>query len=180
MGLGIIVCGMNGSGKRTLGKALAEALGVPYLDNEQFYFSRSAETDPYVQTHTRAEVEVLIRERVRECGSIVLASVKGDYGEEILPYYHYAVLIDVPKEIRMQRIRSRSYGKFGERMLPGGDLHESEEAFFRLVAERPVDYAERWVHTLSCPVIRVDGTRPIAENVEKIRQIIEETEHGKA
>lgn len=180
MELGIIVCGMNGSGKSTLGKALSEALRCSFIDNENLYFDRSSATDPYTHARSRKEVAELLLEQVRQCGSFVFASVKGDYGDDILPYYRYAVLIDVPKDIRMQRIRSRSYGKFGARMLPGGDLYESEEQFFRMVSDRPDDYAERWVNTLSCPVIRVDGTVPVAENVEKIRRIIEESEHGKA
>ena len=34
MGTGIIVCGLNGTGKSTLGKALAEALGHHFIDSE--------------------------------------------------------------------------------------------------------------------------------------------------
>ena len=30
----------------------------------------------------------------------------------------------------MQRVKKRSFQKFGNRMLPGGDLHEQEEKFF--------------------------------------------------
>lgn len=38
--------------------------------------------------------------------------------------------IDVPKGIQIQQARNRSFQKFGNRMLPGGDLYEQEEGFF--------------------------------------------------
>ncbi|MFR5853531.1 MAG: hypothetical protein ACLUE8_03935 [Lachnospiraceae bacterium] len=75
-------------------------------------------------------------EEVRRHGDFVFAAVKGDYGSAILPLYRYAVLIEVPKEIRLRRVRDRSFQKFGGRLKPGGDLYESEEAFFQTVAAR--------------------------------------------
>ena len=65
----------------------------------------------------------------------------------------------------MQRVRNRAFGQFGDGMLKGGDLYEQEEAFFNLVSARPDHYVEEWVQSLNCPVIRVDGTKPIEENV---------------
>ena len=165
MATGIIVCGMNGSGKSTLGKALAEKIGYHFIDNENLYFARTAANEPYTNPRSRAEVEQLLLAETLQHPDFVFASVKGDYGQEILLRYTYAILIEVPKEIRMQRIRNRSFGKFGARMLPGGDLHESEEDFFRMVRERPDDFAESWVQTLRCPIIRVDGTQPIEESI---------------
>ena len=66
--------------------------------------------------------------------NFVFAAVKGEYGEAIYPLFQYVILIDTPKEIRMQRVKKRSFQKFGNRMLPGGDLHEQEEAFHSITA----------------------------------------------
>ena len=74
-------------------------------------------------------------------------------------------MIDVPKDIRLQRVKNRSYQKFGNRMLPGGDLHEQEEEFFHFVESRKEEDVEEWLQSLSCPIIRVDGTRSVEENV---------------
>ena len=57
-------------------------------------------------------------------------------------------------------------------MKPGGDLYESEEVFFQTAAARPEDYAESWARTLSCPVVVVDGTRPVEENVERLAGLL--------
>ena len=49
-----------------------------------------------------------------------------------LPFFQYVVLIDVPKDIRIKRVKNRSFQKFGNRMLAGGDLYEKENVFWIL------------------------------------------------
>ena len=165
MGIGIQICGLNGSGKSTLGKALAERMGL--------YFSRPNTDEPYVNPKSRTEVERLLMEEVSKHPDFVFSAVKGDYGEDIIPMYNYVILIEVPKEIRSQRVRNRSFQKFGSRMLIGGDLYSREEAFFQMVDSRPDNYIANWLQKVSCPIIRVDGTNPIEDNVEYILQAIE-------
>lgn len=119
MGTGIIVCGLNGVGKSTLGKALAEKLHFHFIDNEDLYFPK---TDPeyiYASPRTREEVEKILFSEVNEHENFVFTSVKGDYGEPISSFFDYAVLIHVPRDIRIRRVRDRSFQKFGDRMLLG-------------------------------------------------------------
>ena len=49
-----------------------------------------------------------------------------------------------------------------------GDLHEQEEKFFDFVEAQPENTVEEWVQSLKCPVLRIDGTKPIEENVNFI------------
>ncbi len=170
MGTGIIVCGLNGAGKSTLGKVLAEKLGYYFIDNEDLYFPKTDSEYLFASPRTRREVEELFHREIRIHDKFVFASVKGDYGEEGSSLFQHAVLIDVPKEIRMQRVKSRSFQKFGNRMLPGGDLHEKEERFFDLVESRDESMVEEWILSLRCPVIRVDGRRPVGANVDYIME----------
>ncbi len=166
--MGVIICGMNGSGKSTLGRALAESLGWRFIDNEDLYFPKADPAHPFAVERTQDEVERLLLEEVRRDEHFVFAAVRGNYGEAVLPYYKAAVLVEVPREIRLQRVWERSHRRFGERMLPGGDLYESEKRFYDLIAARPEDYAERWLLAVEIPVLRVDGTRPAGENVALI------------
>lgn len=168
MGTGIIVCGLNGTGKSTLGKALADKLRFHFIDNEDLYFPKTDPDYAYAFPRNRDEVEKLLYREIKAHENFVFASVKGDYGEDIYPLFRYAVLIDVPKDIRIQRVRNRSFLRFGNRMLTGGDLYEREERFFDLVNSRAEDTVEEWIRCLKCPVIRIDGTRPVAENVNFI------------
>ena len=155
MGTGIIVCGLNGSGKSTLGKALAKKLHFHFIDNEDLYFPK---TDPdyiYASPRTRKEVEKLLWSEIRAHENFVFTSVKGDYGETIYPFFQYAVLIGVSRDIRLQRVRNRSFQKFGERMQLGGDLYEQEEKFFDFVKSRPENAVEEWVQSLKLSLIHI-------------------------
>ena len=58
-------------------------------------------------------------------------------------------------------------------MLQCGDLFEREERFFDLVSARPENYVEEWVKSLSCPIIRVDGTKSVEENLTFIIERLE-------
>lgn len=180
MGTGIIVCGLNGAGKSTLGKALARELNFYFIDNEDLFFPK---TDPdyiYASPRSKEEVEKLLLSEVKGHENFVFASVIGDYGEAVYPYFQYAVLIDVPKDVRIQRVKNRSFQKFGNRMLSGGDLYEQEERFFDFIKSRPEDTVEKWLQHLSCSVIRVDGTKPIEDNIAFVKNIIfNETESCK-
>lgn len=109
---------------------------------------------------TREEATKLLFDEIKIYENFVLTSVKGDYGEWFYPYLQYAVLIDVPKDVRLQRVKNRSFQKFGNRMLPGGDLYEQENNFFNLVQFRVENVVEEWLQSLNCPIIRVDGQSP--------------------
>ncbi len=78
------------------------------------------------------------------------------------------VLIEVSKEIRMERVKNRSFETFGDRMLPGGDLYEQEKRFFHMAQSRTEEFVREWAQSLGCPVIRVDGTKEVRENVNDI------------
>ncbi len=168
MGIGILICGLNGCGKSTVGRALSNEIGFHFIDNENLYFTKINANEPYINSKSRDEVEKLLMDQVYKHGNFIFTAVKGDYGEEIVPLYKYIVHIEVPKEIRLQRVRNRSFQKFGDRMLAGGELYEQEESFFRMIESRPEDYVENWLQTLNCPVIKVDGTKPVEEIVELI------------
>lgn len=164
----IIICGGNGAGKSTLGKSLAEALGYPFMDIEDYYFPKTEENYLYAVTRTKDEVSRLLLEDMRKHEHFILASVKGDYGAEVESLFTCAVFLHVPKEIRMQRVKVRSFQKFGSRMLSGGDLYEKEKAFLEMVEKRPETMAEDWLGATLIPVIRLDGTKPVTYNIEEI------------
>lgn len=174
MGTGIILCGLNGVGKSTLGKALAAELNFHFIDNEELFFPKTDAAYIYRHSRTCEEVEKLLLHEIKAHENFVFTAVKGDYGEKILPYYTYAVLIEVPRNIRLQRVENRSFEKFGDRILPGGDLYEQEKRFFDMVKSRKEDEAAQWACSIGYPVIRIDGTRAVEENVRVIRERMRE------
>lgn len=166
--MGLTICGLNGSGKSTLSRALAEHLGWRFIDNEDLYFPKDDPDYLFAHQRTQEEVERLLLEEVQRDERFVFAAVKGNYGDAVLPYYKAAVLVEVPREIRLQRVQQRSLDKFGDRAKPGGDLYEREKWFFDHISARPEDYASRWLDTMNIPILQVDGTRPVGENLTVI------------
>lgn len=171
--MGILLCGLNGTGKSTLGRALAEKLNFHFIDNEDLYFPKTSPDYVYASPRSREEVERLLFRKIKAHKNFVFTSVKGDYGDTASPFFNYAVLIDVPRDIRLQRVKNRSFGKFGERILPRGDLYEQEQNFFEFVRRRPENTVENWVQSLNCPIIRVDGRMPVEENIIIIENFIQ-------
>ncbi len=166
----IIICGLNGVGKSTLGRALAEKMGYTFMDIEDVYFPKDDPHYLYAHPRTQQEVEDILAQTFRQDKTFVLAYVRAHVRQEILDHIRCAVYLTVPREVRLERVYQRSFQKFGDRMLPGGDLHEQEMAFLELVKARDESLVEDWLRTLSCPILRLDGTQPVQENVQLLSQ----------
>lgn len=176
----VLVCGGNGAGKSTLGRALAAALGCRFLDVEDYYFPSPAPGDyPYRAARKREDFLERLLADLAAPGDLVMASVKGDFGPDPAALFTHAVLVDVPKALRLERVRNRSRARFGPRMAPGGDLYEQEEAFFAMAAGRSSRDVENWLSSVRLPALRVDGTLPPGENTRIILRFLSGMPYGK-
>ena len=170
--MGIMICGLNGTGKSTLGRILADKLGYEFIDVEDLYFPKTDSSYTFSSPRSKEEVIRLLEERISNNNQFIFASVTGDYGDKLIALLDYVVLIEVPKHIRSQRVRDRSYHKFGNRILPGGDLHDKESQWFSLTDSRPDTHVTDWLKTVNCPVIRIDGTLPAEQNLDYIVSVL--------
>lgn len=98
----------------------------------------------------------------------IFAAVKPDYDKTITQMFTCAVYIGVPKNVRIERVKKSSYEKFGDKIMPGGDLYEQENGFFRMVQKRSDKCIKEWLEKIKIPIIEIDGTKPINENMEYI------------
>ena len=166
--MGILICGLNGCGKSTLGRQLAERLGYRFIDNEDLYFPKDDPSYLYSKPRSTEEVVRQLENLIEKDRRFVFAAVRGDYGNKLPAFLDYIVLIEAPREILSRRVRERSYQKFGDRVLPDGDLYETEQSWYALTDSRPDDYVTCWLDTVRCPVIRIDGTLPVEENLSRL------------
>ena len=164
--MGIMICGLNGTGKSTLGRILADKLGYEFIDVEDLYFPKTDSSYTFSSPRSKEEVIRLLEERISQNNRFIFAAVRGDYGDQLIASLDHIVLIEVPRQIRSQRVRDRSYQKFGDRILLGGDLYEKENKWFSLTDSRPDAYVTDWLMTVNCPVIRIDGTLPVEKNLD--------------
>jgi adenylate kinase family enzyme len=168
MARGILLFGANGAGKSTIGRALARALGFTYFDIENYSFFESE--IPYLNPRPVEEARTLLLADIQKPPFFVVSAVTPDLGNGIIALLELAVLISVPTETRVERVKQRSIEKFGERVQMGGDMAEQEMQFLNFIATRSVSKIEQWTQRLSCPVIQADGTKPILENVKQIAE----------
>ncbi len=170
--MGILICGLNGAGKSTLGKALASRLGYEFIDNEDLYFPEKGSAYDYSNPRSKEEAVRSLESRIRDNTRFVFAAVKGDYGNTFINALDHIILVDAPKEVRSQRVRARSFQKFGRKISPGGALYDREQKWFAIVDARADDYVLAWLETIECPVTRVDGTLPVEDNIRYLMAVL--------
>ncbi len=162
----ILVCGLNGVGKSTFANALAKELRYRFVDIENVYFSKQDNPNyPYEKSRSYDEVVSILDDITGKEENIVLASVTGHFGDAFISRIRCAICIEVPRAIRLQRVRDRSYKLFGERCCEGGEFYAQTKSFQAFCESRDEQLVDKWLSNISCPIIRVDGTLPTDESV---------------
>ncbi len=92
----------------------------------------------------------------------------GHFGDEFISRIKCAICIEVPRAIRLQRVRDRSYNLFSEKSRKGGEFYEQIKSFHAFCESRDEQLVENWLSNLSCPIICLDGTLPIDDNVDYV------------
>ena len=160
----LIVCGLNGAGKSTFGRALSKALGYKFADIEDYYFSPDDIT--YSHPKSKEEVSKLLCGDITSNENFILSAIKGDYGDDVSNAFTLAIYLYVPKEIRLNRVKERSAKRFGDRILQGGDLYLKEGGFFHTVEMRTGSIVSDWLIKYDIPIMILDGTKTVSENIE--------------
>jgi adenylate kinase family enzyme len=171
----IHVMGASGAGVTTLGRALADRLALPHHDSDDYLWLPTV--PPYRQLREIPERLRLMREMFLPRLDWVLSGAVAGWGDEIIPLLDLVVFVVTPGELRLERLRAREATHFGAgAVAPGGWRHEETEAFIEWASHyesgdregRSLVGQEAWVAGLPCPVVRVDGVRPLAELVEQL------------
>ncbi len=122
------------------GRSLASRMGYEFIDHEDLFFSKTDLIYEFSNPGSKEEAIQLLEERINNHSRFVFAVVKGDYGDKLINALDHIILVDVPKDVRSQRVRARSFQKFGSRICPGGELYNKEQKWFAAVDNRPDDY----------------------------------------
>jgi adenylate kinase family enzyme len=112
-------------------------------------------------------------------GWVLSGSLCG-WGDVLIPDFDLVVFLVTPREIRLQRLRAREATRFGnDAVAPGGWRHPETEEFVKWASgyeegnvSRTLAEHQRWLAKLPCPVLRLDGSRPLQELVEEVRRAI--------
>ena len=174
----IHIFGASGSGTTTLGRAIADRTGYRFLDSDDYLW---LPTDPQYTTKRPSEERVALLERDIDAsgGAVVSGSLVG-WGDALMDRFTLAVRLVVPHDVRMARLERRECQRYGDRILPGGDMCQIHRDFLQWAAgyeDGPATMRSRamhdlWQQKLSCPLLTLDGTRPVEELVEAVLQAL--------
>lgn len=171
----LYLTGASCSGVSTLGRALAMRLGLPQLDVDAFYWMPS--DPPFTVKRAPEERVRLIRERQRAApaGWVLTGSFMG-WGEGLIEEVDLVVFLRTGTAVRLARLDRREAKRYGARIRPGGDMHETHRAFRDWASRyddpgfkgRNLAQHERWLAGLAAPVLRLRGEPPVAELEERV------------
>lgn len=171
----IHLMGASGSGVTTLGRALAGRLALPHHDTDDYFWLPTV--PPYQTTRPAAERLRLMHEMFLPRLDWVQSGTVTGWGNELVLFFDLVVFVTTPRELRLQRLRSREAAHFGaDAVAQGGWRHEQTKSFVEWASRyetgdregRSLAQDEAWLAGLPCPVVRVDGSRPLADLVEQL------------
>ena len=166
------ILGASGSGTTTLGRSFADHVQCSHFDIDNYFW---IDTDPPFTDQREPTVrQQLLMNDLRAHESWVVSGSLCGWGDVAIALFELVVYLWIPPEIRMERLRQREMERYGERIIPGGDLYEKSQAFLDWAAsydDGGLEMRSRWLHeqwlsTLSCPIVRLEGEQSTAEQIE--------------
>ena len=181
MSKGIMIIGPSGSGKTSLGKMVADKLGYPYFDVDDYIWRRDTE-EPYTVMYSREEKINRLSKDIFPYEHFVMAGSMSSFHYAFDDKFDMMVFLYAEPAVRIQRVHERAVERFGERVLEGGDLYESHLRFlddnrrYEKNGSPNLNEQREWLNNMSCMKIELDGKVDLESNsniiVERWNQII--------
>jgi adenylate kinase family enzyme len=175
----IHITGASGAGVTSLGRALADAFAFPHHDTDDYFWQPTI--PPYQKKREIAERLRLMREMFLGRADWVLSGSLEGWGDPIVAHFDLVVFLHTAKEIRLRRLRAREARHFGaDAVAPGGWRRQETEEFIEWASHyddgdregRTLEKHLAWLAKLPCPVLRLDGARPLPELVKDVTAAI--------
>ena len=176
----IHIFGASGSGVSTLGRALADRLALPHHDTDDYYWMPT--TPPFRVRRELSERLRLMQDMFLPRNGWILSGSLDNWGAEIVPFFDLVVFLTAPAAVRLARLRAREARQFGDdAVAPGGWRHAETEEFIEWASHyddgtregRNRARHEAWLAGLTCPIVRLDGTRAVSALVEDVVSTID-------
>lgn len=173
MARGIILFGPAGSGKTTLGRLVAEALGFPLFELDRYVWRQDTER-PFTVMYSTQEKASRLMADISRGRHFVMEGSMSSFHAPFDPLFDLAVYLLADTQIRMVRIQQQAKARFGDRVLPGGDLYEGHQKFLDAAARYDTDGSpnqrahQMWAESLPCPVLQLRGEDSPAENLKQV------------
>ena len=174
MAVRIHTVGASGSGTTTLARALAYSLRIPHLDTDDFYWKKT--NPPYTTKRLIPERLKLLTQQLDQSDSWTLSGSLVSWGEPLIDKFTHVVFLYIPQDVRLMRLLEREKNRHGQRIEPGGDMHQQHLEFVDWAKKydtagfqiRSKAMHEAWLKRLPCSVIRIETPVLIEDAVATI------------
>lgn len=174
----IHIYGASGSGTSTLGRKISEELGYKFMDTDDYFW---LPTNPqYTMKRSKEECLALMKKDVSENDNVVISGSLVDWGDELIPLFTLAIRLVTDTEIRIERLKTREKQKFGDRIMPGGDMYTNHTEFIEWARKydtgsvdmRSKAKHDEWQKLLLCKQIVLNGADDLEKNFKKVQEAI--------
>lgn len=167
--------GAAGSGTSTLGRRIAQETGWLFMDTDDYHWL--PEEPFFTKKRPIPERLALMQADIDRSAGAVISGALIPWGDPLMGQFTLAIRVDTQRDIRLARIKTREAARFGDRIRPGGDMYLQHLDFLDWAAlydtgdvtVRSRALHDQWQKQLTCPVITVDGARPVEESMKLIR-----------
>lgn len=102
MSTGIMIAGPSGSGKSSLGKIVAEKLGFPYFDVDDYIWKKDTSA-PYTQMYSKAEKIRLLKSGIEPYEHFVMAGSMSSFHQAFDDNFEMMVFLYAVRKNRAGR-----------------------------------------------------------------------------
>ncbi|MHB8509516.1 MAG: P-loop NTPase family protein [Candidatus Dormibacteria bacterium] len=165
----LLATGASGSGTTTLGRSLAQKLGTPHLDGDDFYWLPS--DVPFTAKRDPADRLRLLEAAMKaQAGAVVSGSVMG-WGTAIEDAFDLIVFLVVPTELRTARLIARESALYG---CADAAFIEWAASYEGIPTEgRSRSRHEAWLLERKCPILRIEGDTTNEIRVSRVLAALE-------
>lgn len=171
----IHIYGASGSGTTTLGRKICEELGYRFMDTDDYFWLPA--NPKYTTKRSKEERLALMKKDIAEADNVVISGSLADWGDELIPLFTLVIRLVTDTEIRIERLKIREKQKFGDRIMPDGDMYTSHMEFIEWARKydtgsinmRSKAKHDEWQKLLICKQIVLNGADELEENFRKVQ-----------
>jgi uridine kinase len=160
----IHVTGASGSGTSTLGRAVAAALEMPFVDADEYYW---LPTEPPFQVKREpGERLELLQQAVCDQQNVVLAGSILRWGSALENAFDLIVFLYLEADIRVERLRARETARLGH----------ADPVFLAWAAQyddglqdgRSLARHRAWLAERTCPILELRGDQSVEDRLAAV------------
>jgi adenylate kinase family enzyme len=160
----IHITGASGSGTSTLGRAVAAALAIPFVDADDYYWLPTE--PPFQAKREPAERLALLQQAACDPPDVVLAGSILRWGSALENAFDLIVFLYLDADIRVERLRAREAAQLGH--ADPAFLAWAAQYDDGLQAGRSLARHRAWLAERSCPILELRGDLSVDDRLAAV------------